>query len=94
MITGEAKCSTTLGKRLSVEVRKKIVLADALQADQILFASTDTWESASLKAIGEHVTRHQWTSGKTPEIRIITELGQPACQDRRLNPRNGRLLNR
>ncbi|WP_157241165.1 hypothetical protein [Catenuloplanes japonicus] len=94
VITGEAKCSTTLGKRLSVEVRKKIVLADALQADQILFASTDTWESASLKAIGEHVTRHQWTSGKTPEIRIITELGQPACQDRRLNPRNGRLLNR
>lgn len=92
LIVAETKSSTTLGTDAAKEARKKVALADAFQADQIVVATTKaTWDNASLTAIRDAVRDHRWTSGAPPAVRIITSLGTETCQDQRMNLANGQL---
>ncbi|WP_405102990.1 hypothetical protein [Micromonospora sp. NBC_01412] len=92
MIVAEAKSSRTLGDRPPREAKKKVEAADTFQADQLIFATTETaWESRSLSAIHNAVHQHSWASGEPPALRIITALGLNTCQDQRMDYQDGQL---
>jgi hypothetical protein len=92
VVVAEAKCSTTLGDRPGKEATKKILLADMLQADQLLFAtSAAEWTPGSLTAIAGAVRTYSWAAASPPAVRIITSLGSPDCRDLRMDTRDGRL---
>jgi hypothetical protein len=90
VVVGEAKSSTTLGSHPAKEATKKVLLADILQADQLLFATTQPhWEAASVNAIRTSVSSHDWARGEAPAVRIISSLGSKTCRDQRLNLQDG-----
>jgi hypothetical protein len=92
VIVAEAKSSPTLGSKPAKEVRKKVMAADMVQADQLAFATTQpAWDPASLAAIRTTVAGHSWASGRRPAVRIITSLGSEACQDQRMQLTDGAL---
>ena len=86
LIVAETKSSQTLGSNPAREARKKARLADAFQADQLIFATTEAaWENASLAGMRDAVRAHTWSRGERPAVRIITSLGDDGCKDERLN---------
>ncbi|MET8066543.1 hypothetical protein [Micromonospora sp. NPDC005313] len=92
VIVAEAKSSRTLGDHPTREAKKKVKAADTFQADQLIFATTETaWESRSLSAIHNAVHQHSWANGKPPALRIIAALGQNTCQDQRMDYQDGQL---
>lgn len=84
LIVAEAKKISYLGKgRREIEdaARKRIFLADALGADELVFAtSKDKWDNASLRAVTEVHANHSWQAG-APKVRVITGLGRSSVMD-------------
>ncbi|MET8530307.1 hypothetical protein [Micromonospora sp. NPDC005172] len=92
VVIAEAKSSSTLGNKPAKEVQKKATAADLVQADQLIFATSESaWEAASLTAIRTTVRAQPWTGGQGPAVRIITGLGTERCQDRRMDLADGAL---
>ncbi|MFG3342385.1 hypothetical protein [Glycomyces sp. NPDC048151] len=84
VLVAEAKSSNNLGSKSGARreaARKRVQLANTLQADEIVLAtSREAWEASSLDAIKDAVgdMTPAWTA---PRIRIITALGTEEVQD-------------
>ncbi|WP_211253301.1 hypothetical protein, partial [Glycomyces tenuis] len=90
LLVAEAKSSNHLrpktgkGTRLGA-ARKKVRLATALHADEVVLATThEAWEDASIEAVKTAVGEltPTWTA---PQVRIITALGTDHVRDEHLS---------
>lgn len=84
VITAEAKSNDALAdspKRIRTAAKKRVLLARALRADDIVLATTQpTWSAASVEALRSAIARETWPGGAPPVLRTICGLGG-AVQD-------------
>lgn len=97
VIVAEAKSNDALGVNAR-EVRraaaKRVRLAGALRADQIILATTQPeWSESSVAEIRSAVTGHAWPAGLRPSVRLITGLGCDQVKDQRLDLSSGAFSN-
>jgi hypothetical protein len=85
VITAEAKSNSALGessRKVRDAASKRAVLAHALQADEVILATTtDTWVTGSVDAMRSALTAHSWPRGAPPVLRTITRLGTDSPDD-------------
>lgn len=94
LITAEAKRVGSLGQGriLRAAVTKRIMIADQLEADQIVLATTDqTWKPGTVSELCTRMTHRQ---GKFPQpaVRLISGLGSDNVQDLRLDVDTGKSI--
>lgn len=89
LITAEAKRPADLGKKIVEAMYKRALLADRLQADQIVLATTgEQWEAKHLQAFVNELRQHRWTR-VIPRGRLISGLGTPTITDLAIDPETG-----
>lgn len=78
LAVGEAKCVATLGtnKEASQAIGKLLAVSDLLGADEILLSTTapGPWKERQASQLLEAVARRNWRFGKTPQVRVLTNL--------------------
>ncbi|GIH24614.1 hypothetical protein Aph01nite_29240 [Acrocarpospora phusangensis] len=93
IITAEAKRTGSLGegKTLRQAIAKRALLAEQIQADQILLATTDAkWQQASVDALRQEIRQRPWTM-PAPQARLICGLGTATVTDMELDAETGLL---
>ena len=97
LIIAEAKSNDTLGgkpREIRRAAAKRVKLADVLQADQIILATTQQkWNASSTAEMSSAVNGHPWTAGLPPAVRLITGLSSGQVQDLRLDLASGTTAN-
>ncbi len=85
VITAEAKCSDSLGdttKKVKMAARKRVLLAAALRADEVIMATTaGSWAPSSIDAMRGALTAATWPRGFPPRLRTVTALGAGTPED-------------
>lgn len=84
VITAEAKSNDALAesrKRIRAAAEKRVLLARALRADEIVLATTrPAWSTATIEAMRSAMAQQTWPGGAPPLLRSICGLGG-AVQD-------------
>lgn len=97
VILAEAKSSDALGKNpreVKRAAAKRVMLAGALRADQIILATTQPeWNMSSLTEIRGAVSGRLWLAGLRPAVRLITRLGSDHVEDLRVDLASGATAN-
>ncbi|MFI7027661.1 hypothetical protein ACIBK1_03015 [Microbispora rosea] len=91
LVTAEAKRPGSLGdgRRLLQTVAKRALLAEQLNADQILIATAaSAWEQASIDALCKEVRNRPW-SIPAPRVRLVCGLGTEEVIDLHVNTETG-----
>lgn len=91
IITAEVKRPGTLGegKLLAAAIKKRLLLADHLLADQILLATADAaWDDKTVNALRAGILGYPWRRS-IPTLRLITGVGDATPVDVGLNVDNG-----
>ncbi|MGI5151332.1 hypothetical protein ACQEVC_34045 [Plantactinospora sp. CA-294935] len=94
IITAEAKRPGFLGngRKLRDAVAKRALLAEQLQADQIVLGTADsTWQQTSIDALRSAIADRRWPV-VAPRARLITGLGTDSVQDVELDTGTGELM--
>ena len=80
----EVKSSNNLGRgrKLRAAIGKRIRLAEVLQADQIILATTEAqWDDSTVDGLRQQSCKRVWMTGRIPAIRLITGLATPVVSD-------------
>ncbi|HET6481572.1 MAG TPA: hypothetical protein VFG35_16265 [Actinoplanes sp.] len=88
VITAETKRPSDMGsgKALRHAIAKRALLAEQLQADQILLATAaPSWPRAVIDALSDEITKRPW-SRVVPRPRLVCGLGTGAVVDLQVDP--------
>lgn len=84
LLVAEAKTTDTLettSSRRRRAAEKRVEIAAALRADEIVLATTQaSWQRSSIEAMSETIVNHGWPTGRGPLLRLVTGLGGTPAQ--------------
>ena len=93
LITAEVKRTDSLGSGgsgIKSAARKRVLLAAAMEADQIVLGTTqDSWKATSVEAVRNEIKAGAWPPGRMPALRLVTNLGTSPPSDSRVNLSSG-----
>ena len=84
LLIAEAKTTDSLdvnGNRRRRSANKRVQIAAALQADEVILATTQAaWQPSSIGAMSAAIAGHSWPTGRGPLLRVVTGLGHAPQQ--------------
>jgi hypothetical protein len=89
LVVAEAKHNDTFGsgKQLRRAAAKRVQIAEALRADEIILATTErAWRPSTLKAVRDAISAAAWPAGMAPQLRAVTGLGSSEARDECFGP--------
>jgi hypothetical protein len=86
LIIAEAKRPGDLGRNPADTIAKRALLAEQLQADQIVLATpADRWPASAIEALCKEIRERPWKR-TIPRGRLISGLGSPTVTDLAVHP--------